>query len=345
MATTLPSYTKTIDNAFVTTWYEIRPEAVDNILNATVIWATLNNAGCMKPQSGSELITRTIRYGTTPATEIQRGDLLPTGEEELETMAIWKWKTIASRVTRSLFDDQKNRGPTKIKDFVGMKLGAARDGLEQKYESNMTTAYSSTAETTDKSFQSLHEMVPPIANRTSGTYGGLNRPGSFSDVGNGVYAPTSTTTNAWWGSKYLSSALATIEDTLLVDMKKLFNTISANQSDPNLIVTDQATWELYEEFALDAVQIIKDDSTFLADLGFQVLRFKGKPMVWTNNMTAHHMLMLNTAFIEIIYDPDYWFDMTDWKPAPLETDRIAHIICFANMISDQLRRHGRLEYS
>ncbi len=343
MATTLPTYTKTIDNAFVTTWYEIKPDAVDNILNATVVWAALNNAGCMKTQSGSELITRTIRYGTTPATEIARGDLLPTGEEELETMAIWKWKTIASRVTRSLFDDQKNRGPSKIKDFVGMKLGAARDGLEQKYETSMFTAFSSTSETTDKTFHSLNEMVPPIANRTTGTYGGLNRPTAFADTGNGVYAPS--TGNSWWGSKYLAGVYANIDDTLLSDMKKLFNTISANQSDPNLIVTTQELSEIYEEFALDAVQIIKDEATFLADLGFQVLRFKGKPMIWSSQMTAKHMLMLNTAFIDVVYDPDYWFDMTDWKPAPLETDRIAHIVCFANMISDQLRRHGRLEYA
>lgn len=343
MATTLPSYTKTIDNAFVTTWYDIKPEAVDNILNATVVWAALNNAGCMKTQEGGDMITRTIRYGTTPATEIEKGDLLPVGEEELETMAIWKWRTIASRVTRNLFDDQKNRGKYKIKDYVGQKLSAARDGLEQKYEASMFNTIV-TAET-GKKFQGLHDMIPPIASRTSGTYGGLSRPSAYADTGNGVYAPDTTGTNPWWGPKYLSGTYANLDDVLLADMKKLYNTISANQSDPNLIVTTQELFETYEEFALDAVQIIKDESTFLADLGFQVLRFKGKPMIWTKDMTAKHMLMLNTAFIEVVYDPGFWFDMTDWKAGALETDRIAHIVCFANMISDQLRRHGRLEYS
>jgi glutamine synthetase adenylyltransferase len=62
-------------------------------------------------------------------------------------------------------------------------------------------------------------------------------------------------------------------------------------------------------------------------------------------MTANHMIMLNTQFTEIVYDPDYWFAMSEWKAEPTTTRRIAHILSFANMISDQLRRHGRLEYS
>lgn len=344
MSTTLPTQTRTIDNAFVTTWYDIRPDAIDNILNATVIWAALNNAGCLKPQIGSKFITRTIRYATTPATEIARGDLLPVGEEELETEAIWTWRYLASRVQRNLFDDQENAGPQKIKDLVGMKLDAARDGMVQKNESQILNAIV-TGET-GKLFQGLHDLVPPIASRTTGTYGGIARPGAYVDSGNGVNIPDTTSTNPWWGPKYLAGTYASIEDDLLADMKKLFNTTSANQSDPNLIISTQELNDIYEEFALDAVQIIKDDATFLADLGFQVLRFKGKPMIWTPNMTAKHMIMLNTGFVEIIYDPNVWFEMTDWKPdGPTGTNRIAHILQCANMVGTQPRRHSRLEYA
>lgn len=343
MPTTLPELTRTIDNAFVTTWYEIRTEAIDQILDATPIWAVLNQAGCMTPQEGSDLITRTLRYGEVEATEIEDGDLLPIGEEELETMAIWRFKTIASHVQRSLFDDQKNRGPSKIKDLVGLKLSAARDGLEQKYEADVLGAFKS-SETT-KTFQGLNDMVPPIANRTTGNYGGIARPSAYVDSGNGVFVPDTTGTNPWWGPKYLPGVLATIEENLLDDLRKLYNSCHNNQSPPNLIITTQSIFETYELFAQDLSQIIKDASTMLADLGFEVLRFKGKPLIWTPNMTTGHVLMLNTDFIEVVYDPGFWFDMTDWKPIPREPKRIAHIVCFANMISTQLRRHGRLEYS
>lgn len=341
MATTLPVLTRTIDNAFVTTWYEIQAEAIDNILNANVVWAALKARGCMKTQEGSDLITRTIRYGTTDATEIERGDLLPQGEDELETMAIWKWRTIASRVQRNVFDDQKNRGKAKIKDLVTVKLRAAKEGLETKYESSIFNPIV-TAET-GKKFQGLHDLVPPIASRTAGTYGGIARPSAYIDSGNGVNVGSGT--NPWWGPKYLAGTLATIEDDLLSDMKRLYNSCHNNQVPPDLIVTTQTIFETYEEFALDISQIIKDESTMLADLGFEVLRFKGKPFVWSPSQTSGHMHMLNTNYIEVVYDPGYWFDMTEWKAIPLQPDRIAHILCFANMISDQLRRHGRLEYA
>lgn len=341
MATTLPSFTRTIDNAFVTTWYDIKAQAVDNILSATPVWAALVANGCMKTQVGSEIITRTIRYGQATATEIARGDALPAGEVELETMAIWYWRSIAASVQRSLFDDQKNNGPNKIKDLVGTKLQASRDALEQKFETSLFNTI--VTDESGKLIQGLHDMIPPIASRTSGTYGGIARPSVYSDTGNGVYAPSGG--NTWWGPKYLQGTYASVEDDLISDMKKLYNTVHANQVAPNFILTTQELFELYEEFALDAVQIVKDASTYLADLGFEVLRFKGKPMVWTPNMTAKHMLMLNLDFVEFVYDPSYWFDMTEWKPAPLETDRIAHIVCFGNMLSDQLRRHGRLEYA
>lgn len=342
MATTLPTLTRTIDNAFVTTWYEINQEAADNILNATVLWAALNGAGCMKTQVGSEFITRTVRYGTATATEIAAGDSLPQGDPELETMAIWTWRTIAASVQRSLFDDQKNNGPSKIKDLVGLKLSASRDALEAKFETSLTNA-TVTGET-GKLVQGLLDIVPLEADRSTGTYGRIARPATYTSSAAGTVAVGSGA-NAWWGPKYLKGNLASIEDDLLTDMKKLYNSVHNNQVPPNLIVTDQNTFELYEEFALDISQIIKDESTRLADLGFEVLRFKGKPLVWTPNWTANHMGFFNTDFIEFVYDPTYWFDMTEWKPIPLESSRIAHIVCFGNMLSDQLRRHGRLYYA
>lgn len=341
MATTLPILTRTMDNAFVTTWQEIRPEAIDNILDATPVWAALNGAGCLKSQVGSEFITRTIRYGEVDPTEIERGDTLPQGDTELETQAIWRWRTIASHVQRSMFDDQKNRGPSKIKDFVGMKLTAAKDGMEQKFESQMFNTHQSSENT--KKFQGLNDIIPPRATRTTGTYGGIQRPSAYTAEANGVEVPSAG--NTWWGPKYLPGVLATVEDDLLTDMKKLYNSVGNNQAMPNLIITTQTLFELYEEFALDAVQIIKDETTRLADLGFEVLRFKGKPLIWSSNVTSGQVKMINTDFIDIVYDPDYWFDMTDWKPMPLETERIAHIVSFLNAVTGQPRRHGQIEYA
>ncbi|MEK0325526.1 MAG: hypothetical protein QQN63_07460, partial [Nitrosopumilus sp.] len=143
MATTLPTYTRTLDDAFTTTWYEIRAEAIDNILSATPIWNILMAAGSFVEQVGGEIITRTIRYGTITPQKVKKGSVMITGEPKLETLAIWQWKYIASNIQRSVFTDQKNAGPNKIKDYVGSRITAARDGLEQKYETDLWGAFTS----------------------------------------------------------------------------------------------------------------------------------------------------------------------------------------------------------
>ena len=343
MATTLPTYTRTLDDAFVTTWYEIREEAIDNILNATVVWNVLMGAGSFTPQVGGEIITRTIAHGEQAATRVAKGSVMIPSEPDLDTMALWQWKYLASNIQRSTFDDQKNSGPSKIKDYVGRRITAARDGLEQQYETDIFAVFAATE--TGLTIQGLNDMIPPVANRTTGTYGNIARPSAYLAEANGVVTPDPAGTNPWWGAKYLPGTLVDIDVDLLDDLKRLYNSLHNNQSAPNLIICTQLIYEIYETFAIDISQIIKDETTRLADMGFEVLRFKGKPLIWAAGMTANDVLMINTDWIEVVYDPQLWFDMTDWKPQAFEFDRAAQIVCAANVISSQLRRHGRLTYS
>jgi len=346
MTDQIPTLSQKIDNAFVTTWYDIREVAIDNILNATPVWAVLNNAGAFTPKPGGSLITRTIAYGTTPAVAIERGDLLPAGEEELETMAIWRWRAIASRVQRSLWDDQENRGPDMIKSLVGTKLKAAKDGMEQKFESAMFNPFVSGENS--KEFQGLNDLVPEsMTNAVLGTYGSIARPSAYitSTTNSKVSIPDPAGSNHWWGSKYLSGTYANLATDLVDDLRGLYNTLKNNQIAPNLILTTEEIFEEYEDQALGLSQLLKSNGGQAADLGFDELLFKGKPMIWSDNMQAKQVLMLNTDFMEIVYDPGYWFDMTDWKPGQLEDTRIAHIMSFANLIGTQPRRNGRIIYA
>ena len=337
--TTLPTYTRTLDDDFVTTWYEIREEAIDNILDATPVWNVLMASGSFTPQTGGEIITRTIRYGEITPERVQKGSVMTPSEPKLETMALWHWKYLASNIQRSTFTDQKNSGPSKIKDYVGSRITAARDGLEQQFETDIWGTFA-TSETA-VAIQGINDIVPTIANRSTGTYGGIARPSSY--TAGGVEVPDGG--NEWWGPKYLNGDLSGIATELLNDMKQLYNGLHNNQQAPNLIVTTQTIFEQYESEAIDISQIIKDETTRLADMGFEVLRFKGKPMIWSSNVADNAMFMLNTDWIEVVYDPGLWFDMTDWKPQAFEFDRAAQIICALNVITTQPRRHGLIEFA
>ena len=339
MATTLPTFTRLIDDAFVTTWYEIREEAIDNILNATPIWNIFMAAGCFTSQTGGDIITRTIRHGEITPEQVSKGHVMTPSEPDLETMAIWEWRYLASNVQRSTFDDQKNAGPSKIKDYVGSRITAARDGLEQKFETDIWGAHATTE--TGEGIQSINDIVPLVGEAVTGTYGKITRPSGYDSET--IKSPNAG--NAWWGPKYGSGTYATLDVDLLDDMKSLYNGLHNNQAAPNLLISTLELFEVYETYAIDISQIIKDETTRLADMGFEVLRFKGKPLVWSSNQTTKTMTMLNTDWIEVVYDPQLWFDMTDWKPQAFEFDRAAQILCAACLLTTQPRRHGALLYA
>jgi hypothetical protein len=351
MSTSLPvpnllSRLGKIEDYFLNTWYEIRPQAIDNILEATPIWAALKGMGTFKTQVGGEFITRTIRYGTSTRKAIAKGDTLEMGEPELKTMASWKFRNVSAHVQRDLLDDRVNAGKLKITDYVSERLTAARDALSQGFEEDVMRQADMT-EAAHKYTQSLCDIVPDYALLTGTcTYGGISRPlaAHYSNSGNGVYKPnTSTATNPWWGPLYMQFTTP-MEVNLVSDMKKAYNSVHNNRTPPNLLLCDQDIFELYEDFGLDKAQIVKDQTSKLVDLGFEVLRFKGKPLIWspkvytpTDGSTYHRIYMFNTNDIEVVYDPQLWFAMGNWKDVPLQTARVAHIICTLDIICTQLR--------
>lgn len=333
MATTLPTITDTIDNTFVSTWYDIRPVAADNILNATPIWALLKAKGRFIKQVGGRLVERGVRYAVPSPIAVAKGDILGEGETETETAAFWPWRYISIPVQRSIFDDQQNSGPSQIKSYLQMRITAAKDGMIQASETKLFNPH--TPNEDGKDFIGLNDLVPPTATRNTGTYGKIARPTTYvNDV--------PTVGNTWYSPRYKTLSGA-IEQTLVSDMKNLYNTIHNNQIPPDIIITDQPTFELYEEYGLDATQIVRNESNQrLLDLGFDILQFKGKTMTWTNNVTASNVLMLTSQFIDVVYDPNMWMSMTEWKPIAKQGERLAHILSAMTLVSNQLRRHGRL---
>lgn len=321
----IPSLTRSVDTEFVTTWYKIQKQLVDNITSATPVFAALKTKGCLTPQVGEEFITRSIQYDLIDASHTHKGGVLKHGEQEIETAAHWTWRWLYNHVQRSMMTDQKNRGTGKNRSLVGDMMMASRRGLSEKLETNLFRAYVS-AETGDYP-QSILDIIPLVANKATGTYGKIAR------------------SNSWWQGQY-KSGNEPAKVNLVTDMNNLYNTISANQYPPDLIVSDQSKFEEYETMALDKSHVVKGRSTKLTDLGFEVLYYKGHEWVWSPNVTDYHVLMLYTPAIELVYDPGYWFDLTSWRNASsTSTDRVLYIFCAYNLICSELRRQGRLYYT
>jgi len=344
---TLPTLSRSIDDDFLSTWYEIREEAIDNILDATVLWLAFREFGVLTPQVGSKYIDRTIRYGTKSKQNISKGTTLSQSVKKLETMAMWEWSYTAVDVNRALLDDQQNSGPSKIKDYVATRLGAAREALVQDLEQDLFLW----ADYDTDQMNGLWDICPTsTAVPYNANYGGA------ADAPSGLGSSTNddssdsfggiARSNSWW-QNVTTAGTAPASVNLPSDMRTFWNTVSANIAPPTFIICDQDLYEYYEDEVSDRQQIVRTQfNKVAADLGFESMTFKGAPLTWTDKMSgSDKMFFLNLDFIELVYDPNYWFDMTPWMDTPNQLEKVAYIVNTHQLIGSQPRRQGVLDYN
>lgn len=332
---TLPTYSKTIDDTFTQTWYKIQAEAADQILDATVITALLRRKGCYKPQAGGNNIERTAEYAIPTPLEVGKGDTLGTGETETRTGFFWDYnRNLSIHIQRSLFGnngDRANRGEFQIQNYVTQRLERATEALKQRQETDLFRAHV-TAET-GKNMRSLYDMIPPVATRATGNWGGIARPTNFtSDVPDAG--------NTWNSPKY-QQLTADPEVNLLSDIKNFYNDVTDQIESPDIGMTSQNLFEIYIEFGLDQTQIVGNAE--LLKLGFSAAKYLDMDIVWSKNQTVDDMRFINTRWVEMIYDPMVWFMMTEWMFVPGQLERICYILCTqTGPLTNQPRRHGLL---
>jgi len=357
---TLPQWTKSLDDDFVNTWYDIRADVIDNVLDATILTAALKSHGCFTTQVGSDIVTRTVGYGEKSTQRFDRGSVLTQKIIPLDTMAEWNWRYFTVDVNRTLVDDSKNAGKYQIKSYVARRLEAARNALVQdleKYLSQWGGAYNA-----PKQPNGLYDITPLHEAEAAATapFADTDNASDYFDQSGGVSNGKIDRTNKWWrnwimaGSETASdtemnagSTVAPYALNLVPNLRHMFNKVRANQEAPNFILMDQDIYEAYEDEAQDKQQIVQSVFTKKAiDLGFDAFTYKGATMSYTPTLAGTlHIHLLNLNHIEMVYNPNLWFDMGDWKETPLQFERVAFIVCMTTgLICAQPRRNGSMEY-
>ena len=348
----LPTLTRTFDDDFMNTWYEIRAFVIDNILEATIFWAALKNFGCLVPQNGGEYITRSVGYGKKSTQRFSKGAVLTQTVKKLDTMARWDWRYFLVDINRTLIDDAKNSGPFKIKDYLMRRLEAARDALVQDLETYLCqygTYYSGDAQP-----NGLYDICPQASAESSGD---SNSDSQSSGTSNGNISRA----NNWWKNWVAADGSGAVDSTkiagetyepyavnLVADLRHMYNKINAQQEPPNLILMDQDIYESYEDEVMDKLQIVRNAFTRQAgDLGFEAITYKGATMSYSSKLAStKHVFQLNMNHIELPYHPEVWFDATNWKETANQLESVMFIVCMTpGLITAQPRRHGCMEYA
>src|SRR3972149_4111960 len=310
--------TESLDNLYTTTWQNMKDTVRDQIFDATPLWFWLKDKGKLKSVEGGRFITEPLQYAKNDSVSwIGKGGTVSLNDFEFLTIAQYNWRYLVASIVRFGVDDQQNRGKNAILSLMNAKLDNAQNSLISTLEGALAQG-SGTATNSIDGLQLLVADVP-----TSGTVGGIDR---------SAYSWFQNKTKNMTGLSFATNGVA--------EMRPMLNNCMNNlkMDAPDIIISGQTPFEYYEDTVLDYFRVTH---TQLADAGFQNQTFKGIPMVWPPSIASTRLYMLNTNFINYVYDPAMNFDMAEWKPIPDQVnDRAAQIIMAGSFTLSRARCQG-----
>lgn len=304
-----------------TTLKKYRTSLVDNIHKSSAIFYLLKQKGGVKEEDGGERIVQPIMYAKNDTAKSYSGyEQLDVTPQEGIDAAEFNWKQYSVSITISGEEERKNSGrKEKIIDILDARTKQARMSMT---ESLTTGIFSNGTTNGSKDLTGLEAMVA-----ASGIYGGIN-----------------STTYSWWRAYVDSDA----EALALADMRTAFNTASIGGKDtPDLIVTTQTLFEKYESLLTNFNNYVSfatsaEGTKKLGDAGFQVLEFKGVPIVWDELCPATNMYFLNTNHMKLVVHKDANFEVTDFVKPENQDARIAQILFMGNLTCDRRKSFAKL---
>lgn len=320
-ALTLTEY---LDNLYTTTWQNMQAEVADNIFAATPLWFWLKDGGRLVPENGGRFLTEPLEYDKNDTvTWIGKGGTVSLNDYEFLTVAKYDWKYLVASMVRFGQDDQQNRGKNMIINFMNSKTENTKQALISELESALFAASGTGAGPGGSNrFDGLQLQVPDDPTVTGSTLGGIDP---------SVYTWWQSKTGDLTGKSFATYGVSTLR-TLINDCSK-----NRSQDRPDIIVSGQAQYEFYEDGLLSYYRISDNK---LGDAGFENLKFKGVPWIWSPSCTGR-IYALNTKFIKVKYDPMMFFTMTEWKPIPNQVnDRAAQIVSAMSMVMARRLCHG-----
>ncbi len=310
----MATLTEQLDTLYTTTWQLMRESAVDNIFKATPFWFWISAKGRRRTETGGRWIGVPVEYKKNETVaSVSKGDTISTEDTDPLTTAAFDWKYVAGTIVRYYQDDQQNRGKAQIQSMAKAKFNNLQNSMIDKLETDLFGSG------TGKNINGLTNLV---SNDGEGTVGGIN-----------------AATETWWKNKYKEMTGENPETHLLTNMRTLYNDCSRGNDTPDIIVTDQNSYELYDDEVLEQKQIVNKE---LGDAMFENILFKGKPLVWSPSCGANKMFMLNSRYMEWIADESVNFEMTEWKEAQNNLDRTAQVVVAGNLVISARLRQGVL---
>jgi hypothetical protein len=291
-----------------TTMMKYQASLTDNISKEHLIFYMMKQNGLWKTVTDiGERAAFPLLYELGNPDSYDAYDQLDTTPMEGITTVFFDWRQASVPISISGKEELQNRGEERILNLLEAKITQAESGIKEFFSkaliqgNGMVTGLGtdiSTARVSPLNGSSFIDPLPLLVKpdpTTSTTIGSLNQQ-SVNAQG-----------EAFWKNQ-LTDSSATTYVGFLQELRHLYNLCSQGVGGrPDVHVTDLTSYELYEQ-ALAAYH--QNPSYQKADIPFENTQFKGKPVVWDENMidgktpavnatTKGTWFMLNSKFLEM----------------------------------------------
>jgi len=346
------SYTVNYDALLSTTLFAYRETLVDNIFKSNAFLALLRKNGGVDYQDGGERVGYPLLYEENDTFKSYKGyDTLTVKPQDGITTAFYEWSEIGGTISISRREERQNSGEAKILKLLEKKILQAEMSIKSQVNTQLVQGTVSTA--TFVPGNDAKDLLPlgyflPKANATNPLAGG--------SVGN-----VNRATYSWWrphtatlvsGTKDTGNSFAVAVTTyagLRVGLYRMYNFCSrgADGSAPNIVLSDQVTYETYEN-SLDQLKRYGDET--LVSMGFDNIKLKGATMIWdelvpdissgTAALTYGTAFFLNTKFYQLIIDEQTDFVTTPFIEPENQTAKTAKVLFMGQAACSNMRKLG-----
>lgn len=305
------------DTIFATTIESRSKKLADNITKNNALLNRLSAKNKIRPVDGGSKILEELEYGQGSMVWYTGFDTIAYTGPELFSAAEFALKLCAVPVAISGEEMLKNSGQSRMIDLFEKRISNAEKTMANKISEAL---YSDGTGNSGKEIGGLKLLVAD--DPTSGTVGGINR---------------ATSGNEFWRNKskvISASANALTSSTILGAMNEVYLKCSRGVDKPDLIVTDDYLYDLYEQ-ALQPQQRFNDPK--LAEAGFQNLKYKGADVIFDGgqggNCPTKHMYFINTNYLYLRPHKERNFKVIGGERMAINSDAIYKIIGWAGNLT------------
>jgi hypothetical protein len=329
--------TTNLDALFATSLANYQKKLIDNIGKQIPLLDKIMRNGMYKSHAGGTHIAEPLLYGVGGFDWYDGYDTLDTSTLDGVTQSIWEWRQAAAPISYSMKEVKQNK--QKIVDLVQTKIMQAEMGIKEGMNRAILQGAGSgsiaTAQTSAVNGSSGVNPLPFLVQYD---------PTATSSVGNIDQA-----TYTWWRNQTKTST-ATTYTAFLLELANLYNNCSnGTGGEPDLILMDQTTYELFQAAMYEKWRKLDNDKNF----DWENTKFKRAVVTYdemvpnvaagttdTTTSEGGTVYMLNTKFFKLRYEEDTNFVQGPFQKPVDQDARLAHILWMGNLTITNRRKHG-----